>query len=78
MQDNALVAVPEGEDPAAAEDPLEASRRHLAALAAAEGRLAAAVAYLRATHRYCLFCGCGYGDEAEMAEACPGPSEADH
>ena len=72
------MGVPESEDPESAEDPLEAERRRLAALAAAEGRLEAAVEYLRAEHCYCLFCGCGSGSEAEMASACPGPAEGDH
>lgn len=33
---------------------------------------------LRRQHRYCLFCGCQYRDEEDMAQNCPGEMEEDH
>ena len=44
----------------------------------AADRLAQLLGYLRSRHLYCLYCGCGYRDQADLGEHCPGPSEADH
>lgn len=33
---------------------------------------------LRSRHRYCLFCGCQYASEEELARCCPGLEEDDH
>jgi hypothetical protein len=42
-----------------------------------EKRLLGIIDYLRTTHFYCIFCGCGYGTEEGLAN-CPGPTEANH
>lgn len=41
-------------------------------------QLQLAVGYLRSEHCYCLFCGCQYGSDGEMAIQCPGPFEDLH
>ncbi|GAK62032.1 uncharacterized protein PAN0_001c0229 [Moesziomyces antarcticus] len=33
---------------------------------------------LRTSHYYCLFCGCSYTDQQDLAQHCPGQSEDDH
>nr|CDI51545.1 conserved hypothetical protein [Melanopsichium pennsylvanicum 4] len=33
---------------------------------------------LRHQHQYCLFCGCGYEDQQDLAAHCPGETEGDH
>lgn len=43
-----------------------------------ERRLAEHVAHLRATHRFCFWCGCTYASLEELRAGCPGPSEEDH
>ena len=46
--------------------------------AALRVQLAALLAYLRARHRWCVFCGCAYASAEELAAECPGVYEEDH
>ncbi|CAM9217898.1 unnamed protein product, partial [Discosporangium mesarthrocarpum] len=41
-------------------------------------KLAACLEYLRCVHQFCLYCGCAYADEEDLASSCPGPSREDH
>ncbi|TPX35309.1 hypothetical protein SmJEL517_g02314 [Synchytrium microbalum] len=36
------------------------------------------IEYLRATHFYCIFCGDVFANQDDLAQNCPGPSEAEH
>lgn len=41
-------------------------------------QLSACLAYLRATHFYCMYCACKYTGSRDLHESCPGPSRDDH
>lgn len=41
-------------------------------------RLVRLLVYLRATHRYCLFCGAFFQDDADLRQNCPGALEEAH
>lgn len=41
-------------------------------------RLREVTGHLRREHTYCLFCGCAYEDEGDLARHCPGEREDDH
>ncbi len=43
-----------------------------------EEQLHVLLTHLRTAHCYCFFCGCGYGDTAEMEACCPGLTEEEH
>ena len=44
----------------------------------ASTRLKLTLEHLRKAHHYCIFCGCQYDDEEDLATNCPGETEEDH
>eukprot|EP00903_Cladosiphon_okamuranus_P007128 g6925.t1 len=41
-------------------------------------KLSACLAYLRASHSYCMYCACQYDGLRDLQDSCPGPSRDDH
>mmetsp|Transcript_43780 Transcript_43780/g.103460 ORF Transcript_43780/g.103460 Transcript_43780/m.103460 type:complete len:339 (+) Transcript_43780:60-1076(+) len=58
--------------------PMTEERVELEDVDFASERLVRLLTHLRTVHRYCLFCGCTYDSDADMAESCPGFTEQEH